>query len=76
MTKKGIKRAGAGVGLIFTAFNLRRLMNIIDKNSLKMFLQELGFLFFKKSTSTIQNKAYRLIPFLENSISVLFLSAA
>ena len=76
MTKKGIKRAGADVGLIFTAFNLRRLMNIIDKNSLKNFLQELGFLFFKKSTSTKQNKAYRLIPFLENSISVLFLSAA
>ena len=40
---KGIKRASADVGLIFTALNLRRLMNIIDKNVFKKFLRELGF---------------------------------
>lgn len=44
-TKKGIKRASADVGLMFTAFNLRRIFNIVDKNLLKKFLQELGFLF-------------------------------
>jgi ABC-type phosphate/phosphonate transport system ATPase subunit len=76
MIKKGVKRASADVGLIFTAFNLRRIMNIIDKNTLKKFLQELGFLFSIKSTSPKQNKAFKLIPFLENSISVLFLRAA
>ena len=27
--EKGIKRASADVGLMFTAFNLRRMMNII-----------------------------------------------
>ena len=42
-TKKGIKRASADVGLIFTALNLRRLMNIIDKNAFKKFLREPGF---------------------------------
>ena len=48
-TKKGIKRASADVGLMFTAFNLRRLMNIIDKNVFKQFLNELASLFFAKT---------------------------
>lgn len=43
-TKKGIKRASADVGLMFTALNLRRLMNIIDKNVFKKFLRELASL--------------------------------
>ena len=46
MTKKSIKHAQADVGLIFTAFNLRRIFNIIDQNQLKMYLKELGFNFF------------------------------
>jgi transposase len=50
-TKKGIKRASADVGLMFTAFNLRRLINIIDKNAFKQFLRELASLFFAKLTS-------------------------
>ena len=45
-TKKGIKRASADVGLMFTALNLRRLINIIDKEALKKFLGELVFSFF------------------------------
>lgn len=45
MTKKTIKRASADVGLIFSAFNLRRLINIVDKNVFKKFLEELCFLF-------------------------------
>ena len=50
-TKKGIKRASADVGLMFTAFNLRRLINIIDKNAFKKFLRELTSLFFDIMTS-------------------------
>jgi hypothetical protein len=48
-TKKGIRRASADVGLMFTAFNLRRLINIIDKNLFKKFLRELASLYFGKS---------------------------
>ena len=48
ITKKGIKRASADVGFIFIAYNLRRIMNIIDKNMLKKFLQELAALFLRK----------------------------
>jgi len=59
-----MKRASANVGLMFVAFNLRRLMNIIDKNEFKKFLQELAFLFLTKWTAL---KVKRL------AISVLFL---
>ena len=50
-TKKGIKRASADVGLMFTAFNLRRLINIIDKNLFRKFLSELASLFLVKTVS-------------------------
>lgn len=76
MTKKGIKHASADVGLIFTAFNLRRLMNIIDKNALKKFLKELGFLFLKKSSLINQFNVFRLISFFENPNPNHFLRAA
>jgi len=59
-----MKRASADVGLMFVAFNFRRLMNIIDKNEFKKFLQELAFLFLTIWTSL---KVKRL------AISVLFL---
>jgi adenine-specific DNA glycosylase len=49
ITKKGIKRASADVGLMFTAFNLRRMMNIIDKNEFKKFLKELALIFSQKT---------------------------
>jgi transposase len=48
ITKKGLKRAAADVGFMFVAYNLRRLMNIIDKNMLTKFLKELAPLFFPK----------------------------
>lgn len=51
-TKKGIRHAGADVGLMFTAFNLRRLINIIDKNAFKKFLRELASLFFSTDSFT------------------------
>jgi transposase len=50
-TKKGKKRASADVGLMFTALNLRRLINIIDRNTLKKFLRELASLFLAKRGS-------------------------
>jgi len=46
ITIKGMKRAGADVDFMFIAYNQRRLMNIIDKNLLTKFLEELVFSFF------------------------------
>ncbi|WP_236456873.1 MULTISPECIES: IS1182 family transposase [Flavobacterium] len=45
MTKKTIKHASADVGLIFTAYNLRRIFNLIDTNMLKQYLKVLYLLF-------------------------------
>jgi hypothetical protein len=39
MTKKSIKHASADVGLIFTAYNLKRIFNLVDLNILKMYLK-------------------------------------
>jgi len=50
MSKKTKRHASADVGLMFTAINLRRIMNIVDKNVFKKFLEELGFLLFEKTT--------------------------
>lgn len=42
-TKKSIKRASADVGLIFMAYNIRRLINILGKNELKNYLEKVVF---------------------------------
>jgi hypothetical protein len=45
MTKKTMKHASADVGLIFTAFNLRRILNLISPKKLNAYLQGLTRLF-------------------------------
>ena len=45
MTKKSIKHASADVGLIFTAYNLRRIFNLIDQNELKKHLKGFALYF-------------------------------
>ncbi len=45
MTKNGINRASSDVGFMFIAYNLRRMMNILDKKVFEKFLKELAFLF-------------------------------
>lgn len=47
MTKRSIKHASADVGLIFTAFNLRRIFNIVGYSTLKKYLEVLAaFIFY------------------------------
>ncbi len=48
ITKKGINHASADAGFMFVAYNLRRLINIIDRSIFTKFLQGLVFLFFGK----------------------------
>jgi transposase len=43
MTKKSMKRASADVGLIFVAYNLRRIVNILGQDKLKAYLKALSF---------------------------------
>ena len=51
ITKKGMKRASADVGLMFIAYNIRRLTNILGKSKLQKFFRELVIWFFRKTTS-------------------------
>lgn len=65
-TKRGIKRASADVGFIFTALNLRRILNLVDKNSLTKFLQALCLLFWELSGFIKLNlRTWRAIGFYQ-----------
>jgi transposase len=64
MTKKSMKHASADVGLIFTCYNLRRIMNLVDKNQLKKFLRELAPIFL---ILTSYFKPLRRILFFRNN---------
>ncbi len=44
-TKKYKKRASADVSLMFTAYNLRRIISILDRNEFKKYLDVLFLLF-------------------------------
>jgi hypothetical protein len=63
MTKKTIKHASADVGLIFSAYNLRRIFNLIDPNLLKQYLKVLP-LYFGPSTALF--KAFYGLFYFEN----------
>lgn len=45
MTKETIKRASADIGLVFVAYNLRRIFNILSPEVLKKYLRALDFYF-------------------------------
>ncbi|MFC2116936.1 transposase [Bacteroidota bacterium] len=49
MTKKSSKRASTDVGLIMTAYNLRRIMNILGIEWLRRYLEDRIDLFFRKT---------------------------
>lgn len=68
-TKKGKKRASADVGLMFVAFNLRRMMKIIDKKVFKKFLQALAFLFIEILSTVKDFRSHISHPFLANTNS-------
>ncbi len=55
LTKKGIGRAGSDVGLMFIAYNLKRIGNILSSNVLKEYLRALvsAFLVFFDLTGAI-----------------------
>jgi transposase len=76
ITKRGLKRASADVGFMFIAYNLRRLMNIIDRNTFQQFLRELTK-FFKRQMPSLKAFIFKIIaPILSiNQITYNFLAA-
>jgi transposase len=76
LTKKGMKRASADVGLMFVAFNLRRLINIIGKNGIKKFLQELCSFIFGLLPTQKAKQLIKAFPVFEIYNRNSFLQAA
>lgn len=66
MTKKTIKHASADVGLIFTAFNLRRIINIVGHDLLKKYLKVLACLL--AVVGTCFKRLYHLVLLATNHI--------
>lgn len=75
-TKRGIKRASADVGLMLTAFNLRRIFNLLDKNILKEFLKKLVLIFYFSKTPLTQKYVPIIFSNYYHSRKKVFLKAA
>ena len=60
LTKKYKKRAGSDVGLMFIAYNIRRIMNILGKNELSKYLEQVAFSFsWKKLTMLLDLSLFK-----------------
>jgi transposase len=72
MTKKFKDRASSDVGLMFTAYNLRRIMNLINPEILREYLRVLVSFFSKRIDLFIANLSRYFFPtyFYQNTISL------
>ena len=72
ITKRGIDKAAADVGLMFTAYNFKRLINIIGKQTLTEYLRMLVSLFLTlKRLLTTKTKRFKTSD-IRNDINVFF----
>jgi hypothetical protein len=78
MTKKSIERASADVGLIFVAYNLRRIINIVGQQKLKELWMAVIFVFraceahFKAISRSNFFITRKILLFFNTRISILF----
>ena len=82
MTKKGINRASADVGFIMTAYNIRRIINIVGLKTLKEYLETvLAFVFektgplksFLSHLNMLVQQIKMMLPILNISVKQLYL---
>jgi transposase len=66
MTKKSMKRASADVGLMMTAYNLRRIINILGVERLRKYLEDLIDLILSK-TALLDCILAHILAFFENT---------
>jgi transposase len=60
LTKKGMERASSDVGLMFIAYNLRRIGNILTRDLLKEYLRMLVLLFLdQKGLLWLKNRSFK-----------------
>ena len=65
MTKKSMKRASADVGLMMTAYNLRRIINILGVERLRKYLEDLIDLILSK-TGLLDRILAQILAFFVN----------
>ncbi len=71
MTKKYKKRAEADVGLIFTAYNMRRLINLLGAGTFKTYLKDLILLFIRYLADiNVKISRFKLVFIFNNFIPV------
>ncbi|MCD4729828.1 MAG: IS1182 family transposase [Bacteroidales bacterium] len=68
LTKKYKKRASADVGLMFIAYNIRRVMNILGKGELKKYLKEVAFSFSDQNRYLTLNFSFGEAAKISNEI--------
>ena len=74
MTKKGSKRASADVGFMMTAYNLRRIINILGTERFKEFLKYRIDLFFDETATLKRILAHmRVLLFPERNCKSAFM---
>ena len=62
--KKGMERASSDVGFMFITYNLRRLMNLIDKTLFTKFLRELVVLSFFEKLASLKAIIFKIRPII------------
>lgn len=76
ITKTGIDKASADVGLMFTAYNLRRLFTLLGKNQLEKYLKELAH-FFKHNFQHLKSISSHLrTPIIQFKLEHSYLKMA
>jgi len=72
-TKKYKIRASADVGLMFVAYNIRRIMNIIGQNELRKYLVKAAFSFADQIHKLGLNLSlYKPIKFMKENMELIF----
>jgi hypothetical protein len=73
MTKKGKQRASADVGLMFVAYNIRRIMNILGENELEKYLKEVVLIFSRQIHHiSLQISLLKATKIIDEIISSIF----
>jgi transposase len=75
-TKRFIHRASADVGFIFVAYNLKRIMNILNKKVLIEFLEKLALYFLRILVSPKVQASFLSLPILPHNTGKLFFRLA
>jgi hypothetical protein len=73
MTKNGKQRASADVGLMFVAYNIRRIMNILGKDEIEKYLKEVVLIFSGQIRHiSLQISPLKVTKIIDEIISSIF----